>query len=286
MNTLTAQKSAQSSVIAVKKTWKSSLAVYIQLAVCFIVFVFPIVWMLMSAFKENVDITSYPPKFIFSPTLDHFRELFVSYPFGKYIVNSLIVTGGSTALGLLLGVPAAYGAARYGLQWTAFLTLIARMAPGILFLIPWYVIASQLKITDTYMTLIVTHTVITMPLIVWLMLSYFQEIPKEIEESALIDGCGPFRVLWQINIPLALPGISVSTALSFIFSWNYFLFSLVLSGSNTTPLTVAAFNFIGVAAVDWGGLMAAATVITVPVLIIVALVQRWLIRGLTSGAVK
>jgi len=269
-----------------KSAWKSSLSVYLQLAVCFVVFVFPIVWMLLSAFKENVDITSYPPKFIFTPTLDHFRELFTAYPFGKYIWNSIVITAGSTALGLVLGVPAAYAAARYNLQWTAFLTLIARMAPGILFLIPWYVIASQLKLTDNYLTLIVTHTVITMPLIVWLMLSYFQGIPKEVEESAMIDGCGPFRVLLQINIPLALPGISVATALSFIFSWNYFLFALVLSGSNTTPLTVAAFNFIGVASVDWGGLMAAATLITLPVLIIVTFVQRWLISGLTSGAVK
>lgn len=269
-----------------KSTWKSNLSVYIQLAICFVIFIFPILWMLLSAFKENVDITSYPPKLIFSPTLEHFRGLFSLYPFGDYITNSIIITAGSTVLGLLLGVPAAYAAARYNLQWTAFLTLVARMAPGILFLIPWYVIASELKITDNYLTLIVTHTVITMPLIVWLMLSYFQGIPKEIEESAMIDGCGPFRVLWQITIPLALPGLSVATALAFIFSWNYFLFSLVLSGANTTPLTVAAFNFIGVASVDWGGLMAAATVITVPVLIIVSIVQRWLVRGLTSGAVK
>jgi multiple sugar transport system permease protein len=223
---------------------------------------------------------------VFAPTLDHFRELFTVYPFGKYLVNSIIITFGSTLLGLTLGVPAAYAAVRYNLQWTAFLTLIARMAPGILFLIPWYVIASTLKITDMHLTLIVTHTVITMPVIVWLMISYFQELPKEIEESAMIDGCGPYRVLVQICIPLALPGISVATTLAFIFSWNYFLFSLVLSGSDTTPLTVAAFNFIGVANVDWGGLMAAATIITVPVLVLVSFVQRWLVRGLTSGAVK
>ncbi|MBS4206600.1 carbohydrate ABC transporter permease [Bacillus sp. FJAT-50079] len=267
-------------------TWKSKLAIYIQLAICFVIFIFPILWMLLSAFKQNVDITSYPPKFLFTPTLDHFRGLFSAYPFGQYILNSIIITAGSTLLGLILGVPAAYAAARYNLQWTAFLSLIARMAPGILFLIPWYVIASQLGLTDNYLTLIVTHTVITMPLIVWLMLSYFQGISKEIEESAMIDGCGPFRVLWQITLPLALPGLSVATALAFIFSWNYFLFSLVLSGSKTTPLTVAAFNFIGVAAVDWGGLMAAATLITVPVLIIVSFVQRWLVSGLTSGAVK
>jgi multiple sugar transport system permease protein len=267
-------------------TWKTKLFIYVQLVVFFMIFMVPILWMLLSAFKDNVDITSYPPKIFFNPTLDHFRELFTSYPFGKYILNSIIITFGSTCLGLLLGVPAAYAAARYNLQWTAYLTLIARMAPGNLFLIPWYVIASTLKITDNYFTLIVTHTVITMPIIVWLMISYFQELPREIEESAMIDGLGPYRVLLKINLPLALPGISVATTLAFVFSWNYFLFSLVLAGSNTTPLTVAAFNFIGVASVDWGGLMAAATLITFPVLILVSFVQRWLVSGLTGGAVK
>jgi multiple sugar transport system permease protein len=269
-----------------RTAWNSTLFIYIQLAVLFVLFIGPILWMLLSAFKDNVDITSYPPKILFSPTLDHFRELFTSYPFGKYILNSIIITFGSTFLGLLLGVPAAYSAARFGLQWTAYLTLIARMAPGILFLIPWYVIASTLKLTDNYFTLIVTHTVITMPVIVWLMISYFQELPREIEESAMIDGLGRYRVLLNISLPLALPGISVATTLAFVFSWNYFLFSLVLAGSHTTPLTVAAFNFIGVATVDWGGLMAAATLITLPVLILVSFIQRWLVSGLTGGAVK
>lgn len=269
-----------------QSTWRSKLFIYIQLAVFFFIFIVPILWMLLSAFKDNVDITSYPPKLLFSPTIDHFHELFTSYPFGKYIVSSMIITFGSTILGLLLGVPAAYAAARYNLQWSAYLTLIARMAPGILFLIPWYVIASALQLTDSYFTLIVTHTVITMPIIVWLMISYFQELPREIEEAAMIDGLGPYRVLLKINLPLALPGISVATTLAFVFSWNYFLFSLVLAGSNTTPLTVAAFNFIGIASVDWGGLMAAATLITFPVLILVSFVQRWLVSGLTGGAVK
>lgn len=269
-----------------KSKWKWDVLVYLQLLILFVLFLFPIFWMLISGFKHNVDITSYPPKILSTFTFEHFRDLFTIYPFQKYLLNSLIISLGSTILGLLLGVPAAYAAARFNLQWTAFLTLIARMAPGILFLIPWYVIASQFGITDNYLTLIATHTVITMPIIIWLMISTFEELPKEIEESALIDGCGPFGVLIKIAIPLALPGISVATTLSFIFSWNYFLFSLILAGENTTPLTVAAFNFIGVAAIDWGGLMAAATIISVPVIILVTIVQRWLIQGLTGGAVK
>lgn len=265
---------------------RTSILVYIQLTILFLFFLFPIFYMLISGFKHNVDITAYPPKIISSLTFENFQNLFTQYPFGRYLINSIIISTGSTVLGLVLGVPAAYAAARFNLQWTAFLSLIARMAPGILFLIPWYIIASNFGVTDNYITLIATHTVITMPIIIWLMMSTFEGLPEEIEESALIDGCNHFGVLFKIALPLALPGISVATTLSFIFSWNYFLFSLILAGEKTTPLTVAAFNFIGVAAVDWGGLMAAAAIISIPVIILVTFVQKWLIQGLTGGAVK
>src|SRR5699024_8410180 len=221
-----------------KTSLTRSILDYCQLLILFIFFLFPIIWMVAAGFKHNVDITSYPPKLFSELTLDHFRDLFTLYPFQEYLINSIVISFGSTLLGLILGVPAAYAAARFNLQCTAFLTLIARMTPGVLFLIPWYVITSNLGITYNYFTLIATHNVITMPIIIWLMSSTFEELPPEIEEYALIDGCGPFRVMWKIAIPLALPGLSVATILSFIFSWNYFLFALVLAGNKTTPLTV------------------------------------------------
>ncbi|MHB8620437.1 MAG: carbohydrate ABC transporter permease [Chloroflexota bacterium] len=168
----------------------------------------------------------------------------------------------------------------------AFLPLVARMAPGILFLLPWFVAASALGLTDNYLTLILTHAVITLPLVLWLMLGYFEDMPPDVEESALIDGASWYRVLVQVAVPLALPGLAVSAVLAFIFSWNYFLFALVLSGFQTMPLTVAAFNFIGQASIDYGGLMAAATVISLPPLILLLFVQTSLVKGLTAGAVK
>ena len=172
------------------------------------------------------------------------------------------------------------------MQGWAFLTLLARMAPGVLFLIPWYIMAIRMGLIDNYITLIATHTVITMPVILWLMLSFFEDLPAEIEEAALIDGCSPFQVLWRIAIPLAVPGLAVSSILSAIFSWNYFLFALVLAGVHTMPLTIAAFQFIGVSMIDWGGLAAAAAVISLPPLILTLFVQRWLVQGLTAGALK
>lgn len=259
---------------------------YLQIGIVLAVLLFPIFWMVSSSLKNNVDIIAYPPRLLTIPTLDNYRHLFGNYPFVRYTVNSAIIVFGSTALGLVLGVPAAYAAARYRMYSYAFLTLVARMAPGILFLLPWYVVAINLHITDNYLSLIAAHTVVTMPVIIWLMISFFEELPVEVEESGLMDGCNRWQVLTHIAIPMALPGLSVSAILAFIFSWNYFLFALVLSGFNTAPLTVAAFNFIGVAAVDWGGLMSAATMISLPPLILLLFVQRWLVRGLTAGAVK
>jgi multiple sugar transport system permease protein len=164
------------------------------------------------------------------------------------------------------------------------------MAPGVLFLIPWYLVATKLGVTGNdfldYMMLILTHAVITLPLVIWLMISYFEGIPLELEESALIDGCNRWRIFFQIALPLSLPGIAVSIILSFIFSWNYFLFALVLANNSTMPLTVIAFNFIGEGSTNWGGLMAASTLISLPAVILILFAQRLLIKGLTAGAVK
>ncbi len=259
---------------------------YLQIFIILAVTLFPLFWMVLSSLRHNVDIVAYPPRLVAPLTSDNYRNLLGRYTFGRYALNSLIIVSGSTLLGMLLGVPAAYAAARYKMQRWAFLTLVARMAPGVLFLIPWYIVAIRFQLTDNYLTLIATHTVITMPVIVWLMISFFEELPPDVEEAALIDGCSIFQVLTQVAIPLSVPGLAVSAILSFIFSWNYFLFALVLAGVHTMPLTIAAFQFIGVSMIDWGGLFAAAAVISLPPLILTLFVQRWLVRGLTAGAVK
>lgn len=269
-----------------RRAWRGHLVLGAQLFVVVGAFLAPLVWMILSSFKQDSAIVAYPPHLTFSPTVGNYVRDLVTLPFVRYGIDSLVIAGGSTIIGLIFGIPAAYAAARYRLIWPAFLTLLARMAPGILFLIPWYVFASAHGLTDNFFTLIAVHSIITVPLTIWLMISFFEAIPYEVEESAMIDGCSPFGILMRISMPLVKAGIAVSVILSFVFTWNYFLFALILSGPHTTTLPVAAFRFIGESSVDWGPLLAAATLMCVPPSVLVWLVQRWLVSGITLGSIK
>jgi multiple sugar transport system permease protein len=160
------------------------------------------------------------------------------------------------------------------------------MAPGTLFLLPWYVMFRQVDLIGSYTALILSHAVITLPIVIWVLLPSFDSIPRSVFEAAQVDGCSVTRILWRIAIPLVGSGIAVSAILAFVFSWNYFLFALVLSNGDTKTLIAAAFNFVGEGSTQWGALMAAATLIALPPLLLATLVQRWLVAGLTLGAVK
>ncbi|RJL22645.1 carbohydrate ABC transporter permease [Paracoccus siganidrum] len=246
----------------------------------------PTAWMVLSSFKPSYEVTAYPPTLVFQPTLENYATLNSQTPFLRYTMNSLIVTVGSTLFGLLLGAPAAFVASWTRITWPAVVTLMARMAPGTLFLLPWYVMFRQVDMIGSYTALILTHAVITLPVVIWVLLPYFDNIPRSIYEAAQVDGCSPFRIFRRIALPLVSSGLAVSAILAFVFSWNFFLFALVLSNSQTKTLIAASFNFIGEGSTNWGGLMAAATIIALPPLILAAVVQRWLISGLTLGAVK
>ena len=265
--------------------WLRALNV-VQLVLVGIIIVTPLLWMVASSFKSSADVTAYPPTLFFAPTLDNYVRLLRTTPFALYARNSLVVTTGSTLLGIALGVPAAYAVSLTRITWPALLTLAARMAPGTLFLLPWYVMFREIGLIGSYWALILTHAVITMPIVIWVLLPSFDAIPRSVLEAAQVDGCGPVRSLWRIALPLVSAGLVVAGILAFVFSWNYFLFALVLSNSETKTLVAAAFNFVGEGATDWGGLMAAATLIALPPLLLAAMVQRWLISGLTLGAVK
>jgi multiple sugar transport system permease protein len=231
-------------------------------------------------------VTAYPPTLVFSPRLENYVELMKTTPFVSYAVNSLIVTIGSTTLGLLFGIPAAFAVSWTRISWPAILTLAARMAPGTLFLLPWYVMFRQVGMIGSYTALILSHAVITLPIVIWVLLPSFDGIPRSVFEAAQVDGCSVTRILWRIALPLVGSGVAVAAILAFVFSWNYFLFALVLSNGDSKTLIAAAFNFIGEGSTQWGALMAAATLIALPPLVLAALVQRWLVSGLTLGAVK
>lgn len=246
----------------------------------------PIAWMVLGSFKPSAQVTAYPPKLFFEPTLDNYRQLFQTTPFAQHTLNSAIVTVGSTLIGLVLGVPAAFAVSWTRITWPATVTLMARMAPGTLFLLPWYMVFRELGMIGSYGALILTHAVITMPIAIWVLLPFFDNIPRSVLESAQVDGCSVPRILWRIALPLVMPGLVVSAILSFVFSWNYFLFALVLANGDTKTLIAASFNFIGEGATYWGALMAAATLIALPPLVLAFLVQRRLVSGLALGAVK
>lgn len=257
-----------------------------QVLVIVFVMLLPVFWMVLCSFKQPQDVTSYPPTLFFTPTLENYRTLFETTPFFQYTINSLIVAGGSTLLGVLLGVPASFGISWSRITWPATMTLIARMAPGALFLLPWYIMFRHMNMIGSYWSLIISHAAITLPIIIWVTLSFFDGIPRSVLESAQIDGCSNLTILRKIAIPLALPGIVVAIILGFVFSWNYFLFAIVLCDSNTKTLIAAAFNFIGEGSTNWGALMASAVIIALPPLILALCVQKRLVGGLTVGAVK
>jgi len=258
----------------------------VQALVLMVVLFAPIAWMILASFKNRVDITRYPPKLLFEPTLDNYRELFIRTDFLDNTLNSFYVAGGSTLLGLALAIPAAFAISWHRLTWPATLTLFARMAPGTLFLLPWFIMFSSLGLAGSHVALIITHAVITVPIALWTLLPHFDGLPRELTESAQIDGCRSPQVLLWIAVPVVMPGVIVAVILSFIFSWNYFLFALVLSNIDSKTAIVASFNFIGEGVTNWGALMAAATVIALPPILLTLLIQRRLVSGLSFGAVK
>lgn len=264
--------------------------VYLGYVVAALLFGGPILFMVWSAFRSNVDIVGSIFNVTSPLTLENFINLFDRYPFIYYIRNSFIIAGGSTLLGLALGVPAAYVIVRRRLTLVGFGTLLARMAPGVLFVVPLFMFSIQIgapsNVPLNFLLLIGAHLIITLPLCIWLLIPFFEEIPLSLEEAAMIDGCSVWQRFFRIALPMAVPGLAVAVILSFIFSWNYFLFALALSNSDTLPLTVIAFNFIGQGSSDYGGLMAATTIISLPAFLLTIFAQRWLVRGISGGAVK
>jgi multiple sugar transport system permease protein len=259
---------------------------YVGLAGILAFFLLPFVVMTTNALKTEAQITAYPPVWIFAPTGKNFAAVLGTHAFARYIMNSTIIGLGATLLGFALGLPAAYSIARHRQGRLAFLILCARMVPYVSCILPWYVITRKLGLIDTYPPLILTHLVFTLPLCVGVMIGYFEDVPRELEEAAWLDGCSRLGTFVRIALPLVRPGIVATAILAFTTSWNNFLFALVLTGTSLKTAPVAVFNFISFEEYNWGAVSAAAILITLPVLAFVFLVQRQLIHGLTAGGLR
>lgn len=244
-------------------------------------------WMLSLSFKNEIDNMAFPPVFVPSPpTFANYVQVFAKNDFLLYFINSVLVTGGAVLFGLLVGVPAGYGIARSKSSRFAIVILIARMTPALSYLIPLFIVFQLLGMVGTVTALIVTHLVITIPIIVWIMIGYFENLPAELEDAAMVDGATLWQSFWYIAVPLARPGIVVSSILAFIFSWNNFIFSVVLGGKEARTLPSAIYNVLTFEQVSWGPLAAAALLVTLPVLVLTVVAQRQIVAGLSAGGLK
>jgi multiple sugar transport system permease protein len=252
--------------------------------------VFPIVWMVITSLKMSKDIFGYPPLFLFKPYLGNYWKIIVSptgYP--KFLLNSVIVAMGSTSLVLILATPAAYVFARFQFKFRRdlmFWILTTRMMPPAAVIIPFFLIFNLLGLMDTHQGLISAHTLFNLGLATWLLTGYFRDLPKELEDSAMVDGCSRQGAFVRIVIPLTAPGIAATAILCFIFSWNEFLFALILTGVRAKTMPVGLTGFWTTLAVIWGELAAGSIIAVIPVFVFALLVQRHLVRGLTLGALK
>ncbi len=257
------------------------------LAVWAVFALFPLVWMLLMSLKPEAQVLT--TVFQFTPTLENYLGVILESDYPRYFLNNLIVSLGAVLLSLLVGVPAAYALARFefkGREQIAFTFLSFRFAPELFVILPLFLIYQRIGLYDTYQGLIWVYQLITLPLIVWVMRGFFEDIPRELDEAAQIDGSAWWQTFLHVMLPLVRPGLVSAALLSFIFVWNAFTFPLVLSDSNTQTTTVSILRFISSTTVRYGQMAAAAVVSVLPSVILAAFIQRHLVRGLSFGAVK
>jgi multiple sugar transport system permease protein len=270
------------------KTLKNIL-IYTAVIIAVILSIAPILYLLITSFKPPELTFSLPPVWIFKPTLQNYSDVIVGGDFVKYFINSLVIALSTTFIALVLGGFAAYGFARFrfrGSFWLRMSALIPQMLPPITIIVPLYVLFNGLKLTDTRTGLVISYLTFTIPLSIWMMIGFFEDIPQDLEESAMIDGCTRFQALFQVSIPLVAPGLAATAILGFLYCWNEFLYAVILTGRNARTLPVTITSFMTNKAILWGRIAASGSLVLIPVLIFALLAQRYLIRGLSRGAVK
>jgi ABC-type glycerol-3-phosphate transport system permease component len=267
------------------------LFMYIILIAASAMVLIPVLWMISTAFKSNEEVMVTPPVWIpENPTFDAFARIWKDYPFGDYFLNSVIIVIAATLISIIFSALAGYGASRFRFRGRgSFLTflLITQMFPSIMLLIPFYQVLKTLGLIDTHMGLIIVYISFTVPFCTWMMLGFFDSIPKELDEAALIDGCGPVRTFVQIIFPLSLPGIAATAIYAFLQSWNEYMFALILTTREemkTLPVGIGQLN--GYYKVAWNDMMAASIISSMPLIIMFLFMQKYFISSLTAGAVK
>ncbi len=265
------------------------VAIYLSVILVVFLSIAPILYLLVTSFKEPDLTFAIPPVWNFMPTTQNYDEVLSSTNFNKYFVNSIVIALTTTGIALTLGTLAAYGFSRFrfrGQFWLRMSSLVPQMLPPIAIVVPLYVLFNSINWIDSRQALVVSYLTFTIPLSIWMMAGFFDDVPLELEEAAMIDGCSRFGALIRVSLPLALPGMAATAILNFLYCWNEFLYAVILTGREARTLPVIITSFMTNRAVLWGRIAASGSLVLIPVLIFALLAQRYLVRGLARGAVK
>lgn len=269
---------------------RRNIILYAIAGLLLFIWAFPIVWAVVVSLKSEAEVLAYPPRVIFEPTLRNFRDaLFGGFSILPSFYTSFVVSGLTTIFTIILAVPCAYAFARLrlrGKKWLGFYTLVTQMVPPVGLVIPYFLILNRVGWLDTYHGMVIVYMTFSLPFAIWLMVSYMEDIPREMEEAAFLDKANRFQTLWHVIIPQVRGGIAVTVIFVFLNAWNEFLFAVQLGGNNVRPVTVAMYNFVSVEQTLWAKLSAAALIAMLPMIIIGFAAQRQIVKGLTVGAVK
>ncbi len=271
-----------------RRDGRRRLVVHLLAGALLLVLTAPFLWLLQMSVKSNDDIFAMPPKLVFRPTGEHYRAVWTS-DFPRSFWNSAVVSVSTTMLALVLGVPAAFALSRANARTAgplSFWILATRMAPPIAFTLPYFLAYRYLGLLDTRTGLVMIYLTFNLSLVIWMMRSFFDATPRSLDEAAWIDGAGAGQAFLRINLPLASPGLAATAVLCFLFSWNDFFFALILTRIEATTAPVAVVNFLQYEGWEWGKIAAAGTMVMLPVLVFSLFVRRYLVRGLTAGALR
>lgn len=265
--------------------WKITLLTYFVA----ILFVFPVFWVFLMSLKNSVDSFAIPPKLIFKPVLENFIKVFQNNFFVENYKNSFLLAISSTVLSLLIGIPAAYAITRFrfrGRELLSFWILVTRMAPASALVVAFFMILNRLRLIDTFVGLNLVYMSFNIGYIIWMVRGFILSVPIECEEAATVDGCNPYGIFWNITLPMCIPGIVSVGIQAFIFAWNEFLYALILTRTNWKTAPIAVLSYITSEGIMWGELAAASILIVLPVLVLAICIQKYIVSGLTMGAVK
>jgi len=270
-----------------RKKYIKSITIYILVVAVLFIFFIPIYWIVTTSMKTGTLVFDHSP--IFRPIADNFINVLSRADFQRYYSNSLVISFMATLFTIIIGFPAAYAFVRFPIrkkQTLSFWILSLRMIPPIVVALPFFLMFRRVGLYDTLLGLILIYIAFNIPFVIWVLRGFVENVPVELEEAAMIDGCSRLRVMRYVTIPISLTGIVATAVLCFIFVWNEFFFALILSGSARRTVTVGVYNFIGFTEIAWGAMCAASLLVSVPIIVFGILVRKNLLSGLTFGALK